>query len=566
MDDSSRTGLTTLTRGERVARAALSLAAAVAVYVGWKVFYYLCDDAYIAFRYVSNHQLGFGYVWNAPPFRPVEGYTSFLWIVVLNTVWTLFGADPTRSANVVSLLCSFGSLAIVLDLAWRASAQVARRLRLLMFGLLLFAVVSNRTFLAWTTSGLETPLESLLVLTWVRLGVATAPRRRVLFLLALVASTIALCRPDGLLFCAATLGMILFSAWKHPSERSQRALSLSPMLMPVAHVLWRHHTYGFWLPNTYYAKHVAPWPIGGLWYFANFVFEYAYFVWVLLAFAVLVNELRRGDLMARARKVLGADDAAWFPFFTVLTVVAHASYYTLIVGGDHFEYRVYHHLVPLIVVSFPWLASRLRWPDWRTFSALSFMAALGLFLPWTHWWYTHTINVRRDQGMPHHRIAPHLPAPFSSYARLFDRLQAWPMRHFIGLRHQTHKVFLENFQTRMWPTREEGSKISAEGFPVVETSAVGYPAWVLPHVAIIDRLGLNDVVAAHSAPARSTQQERLLAHDRHAPEEYLACFRPIVFHDNTGPFKNVPRAQPLTADEIRACEQTWWSSLGLKAP
>ena len=560
MDDSS------LSRTERVAQIALSLGAAVALYAGWRVFSYLCDDAYIAFRYVSNHQLGFGYVWNPPPFRPVEGYTSFLWIVVLNAVWTVFGADPTRSANIVSLICSYGSLGIVLEMAWRATGNVSRSRRVPLFGLLLFSIVSNRTFLAWTTSGLETPLETLLVLSWVRLGILAKPRPRVLFALTFAASMIALCRPDGLLFCAATIAMVLFSIFRNREKRIQRASSLLPLLMPIAHVLWWHHTYGFWLPNTYYAKHVAPWPIGGLWYLANFIFEYAYFVWVLVALAVAVREFFLPGLVTRVRSMLSADDASWSPVLTVLTLVAHAGYYTLIVGGDHFEYRVYHHLVPLLIVSFPWLTARLGWRDRRLISALSFMTALGLFLPWTHWWYTHTINVRRDQGMPHHRIAPHLPAPLSSYAKLFDRLQGWPMRHFIGLRHQTHKVFLENFQTRMWPTREQGSQISSEGFPVVETSAVGYPAWVLPHVAIIDRLGLNDVVAAHSPPARSTQQERLLAHDRHAPEEYLACFRPIVFHDNTGPFKHVPRDKPLTAEEIRACEETWWSNLGLKAP
>jgi len=59
----------------------------IALYLGWKAFWFLTDDAFIAFRHVSNSILGFGYVWNAPPFRPVEGYTSFLWVVVLDWVW-----------------------------------------------------------------------------------------------------------------------------------------------------------------------------------------------------------------------------------------------------------------------------------------------------------------------------------------------------------------------------------------------------------------------------------------------------------------------------------------------
>ena len=60
------------------ARLALLLAALLALCGGWYLLWFLSDDAFIAFRYVGNRQLGHGYVWNAPPFLPVEGYTSFL--------------------------------------------------------------------------------------------------------------------------------------------------------------------------------------------------------------------------------------------------------------------------------------------------------------------------------------------------------------------------------------------------------------------------------------------------------------------------------------------------------
>lgn len=56
------------------------------LFYGWKLFWFMTDDAYIAFRYVSNSMLGLGYVWNPPPFHPVEGYTSFLWVAILDIV------------------------------------------------------------------------------------------------------------------------------------------------------------------------------------------------------------------------------------------------------------------------------------------------------------------------------------------------------------------------------------------------------------------------------------------------------------------------------------------------
>ena len=42
----------------------------------------------------------------------------------------------------------------------------------------------------------------------------------------------------------------------------------------------------------------------------------------------------------------------------VAAVSAHVAYYTFVIGGDHFEYRVYSHLVPLLAVSGLWLAAR----------------------------------------------------------------------------------------------------------------------------------------------------------------------------------------------------------------
>src|SRR5258708_25938771 len=82
------------------------------LYVGWRAFWFLTDDAFIAFRYVSNSRLGYGYVWNAPPFRPVEGYTSFLWVVLLDVVWRVTGSDPPSAANHLSLVFTYLNLLV----------------------------------------------------------------------------------------------------------------------------------------------------------------------------------------------------------------------------------------------------------------------------------------------------------------------------------------------------------------------------------------------------------------------------------------------------------------------
>ena len=54
-----------------------ALGAALLGWCWWQTWF-LCDDAFIAFRYVGNAHDGHGLVWNPAPFAPVEGYSIFM--------------------------------------------------------------------------------------------------------------------------------------------------------------------------------------------------------------------------------------------------------------------------------------------------------------------------------------------------------------------------------------------------------------------------------------------------------------------------------------------------------
>ncbi len=49
-------------------------------------------------------------VWNPPPFMPVEGYTSFLWVAILDFFWRITGLTPPQSSNWLSLIFSYLTL------------------------------------------------------------------------------------------------------------------------------------------------------------------------------------------------------------------------------------------------------------------------------------------------------------------------------------------------------------------------------------------------------------------------------------------------------------------------
>jgi arabinofuranosyltransferase len=548
-----------LSRAEKRWGLALLVLGALGLYLGWRLFWFLTDDAFITYRYASNRVLGYGYVWNAPPFLPVEGYTSFLWLVVLDLVWMLTGVEPPDSANALALLFAGGTLLLSALLTLRIPwTPRLRPHRLWFVALLLAGTLSNRTFLAWTSSGLETAMFNFCLTLWVFFVLTTgAPHRRVA-LASCAAALVALARPDGLLFVAGTGAMAVLLALAAPDQKSAaRVLLLAalPVLAVVAHVLWRRSFYGEWLPNTYYAKVVEAWPESGAIYAASFVLEYGlWFPLAILAWTVLARRRSSGPAPPPAGSARARLAARGVPVIAVSVLLLHLCYYTFVVGGDHFEYRVYSHLVPLFYVALAWARERLALGPATAGFVMTASILLSLPVPWTHWAMTHDLRTRQETHRLHTPIAPAWPAPVRWYARAFDRSQEWLISHSACMRHQEHKVFLEMRQAEH-PSREQGSKIPREGLPVYSARSVGVPAWVFPHVNVIDMLGLNDWVVART-PVK-TDRMRRMAHTRKAPEGYVDSFRPNVSEDGTV----TARAEPLTEDEIRSLEAKWRASV-----
>jgi arabinofuranosyltransferase len=240
------------------------------------------------------------------------------------------------------------------------------------------------------------------------------------------------------------------------------------------------------------------------------------------------------------------------------TLAVHALYYTFVIGGDHFEYRIYSHLVLLLFVSFVWLINAA---GLRPLTGAVLLGSAILFsypLPWTHWALTHRLQTREETFQMRVPVAPHWPASVRWYAHAFDDLQDWLIERVVCIRHQEHRA-LERLEVATYPSRDEGSRITGEGYPVMAGLAVGVPAWVLPHVNIIDLWGLNDYVIARSD--RIPTPKRQMAHDREPPPGYAECFRPNVFLVGEGKIEVYRRDQELTAAEIEQCERRWTAQM-----
>jgi arabinofuranosyltransferase len=531
----SQENLAASTSGMSRAARWMALTATPLFLVGWWNFWFLCDDAYIAFRYVNNSALGHGYVWNPPPFSPVEGYTSFAWVAILDLVNRL-GIPPERAANPV--LLGFALLGLW-GTAWAADrtplcSEFAAR-RPVWVGFALAMVLSNRTSLAWASSGLETAMFVTTLLAWaatMALGRDDDPRRGPTS--AALAAALALTRPDGLLFAGFTVVWLVFAG-------DRRARSFAPLAVVPAHLAWRWLTYGDWLPNTHRAKTAGWWVESGLRYSASFAIEYAYWIALLAVVAAGVRALQR-----RARPSLGLAIAA-------SALSAHLAYYVLRVGGDHFEYRIFAHIPALVGVALPWTLSAIGVSSERALVVCYLQLILSLPIPWAHWALSQDLWTRAATFKMHLRVAPHLPPGLSAVAAVWDDLQGWLIARSTGTRHQEHLVMHLQLRALLpdHPSAVRGALVSGGTYlyqepvgivradaddttlfgeiPVHADGAVGVLGWGMPQVAIVDTVGLNDrFVAGLPAGPPPDSPHLQMAHLRFAPPEYSACYRPNI--------------------------------------
>ncbi|HPF71533.1 MAG TPA: hypothetical protein PLQ13_12735 [Candidatus Krumholzibacteria bacterium] len=239
-------GLVLRVRPAALAGAAVALA--LLALHAWR-FHFVIDDAWISLRYARNLVEGHGLVFN--PGEPVEGYSNLLW-VLLGAAGLKLGIEPVAWLRVLGTL-AMGALLLLVPGALerlqgdrRAPGRWAAPTAQLL-------VAALGPVACWMWGGLETPLFALLVFAAWRGALA----RRTLTT-GVLGVLLVLTRPEGLALGA------LFGAWSLlPGDglRPAEGRNLRRWLGPAAFVagtalylLWRHHTYGWWLPNTYYAK------------------------------------------------------------------------------------------------------------------------------------------------------------------------------------------------------------------------------------------------------------------------------------------------------------------------
>ncbi len=220
----------------------------IAIVLLWQLVAYWCftiDDAYISFRYAQNLVNGNGLVYNVG--ERIEGYTNFLWVILIAFLMKV-GVPIPEGAKVVGLLALGLSLCLTYQIANHFTNQWAAILSVV------FCVTYPHLIVA-SIEGLETPLfiTFMLMLLWLllRQTIHLSAAITIGITLALLSMT----RPDGFLFLIPTV-VILCGA--SPNERKITTLVIvTTLLFYGFYFIWRWHYYQQFLPNTFYAKGIA---------------------------------------------------------------------------------------------------------------------------------------------------------------------------------------------------------------------------------------------------------------------------------------------------------------------
>lgn len=279
---------------------------------------FLIDDAFISFRYARNWaELGVP-AYNPGVEPPVEGYSNFLWVVLLRLAYSA-GLTLEVASRAASVLAAAGCL-VLLD-AWLRRARIAALARCAA----LLCLGASAPFAVWATGGLETALFALLLLATFGTQAAGPQDREAAWGLGagLLALALATTRPEGALWVIGC-GLCAALSRGHSARTRDAAYAGTFVLGFGLFLLWRHSVHGEWLPNTVHAKAglTAATLARGARYVASFALL---FPAALLGLAGGLAGGRRGwglaGMMFGGLAYAAAAGGDWMPFFRFLAPV-----------------------------------------------------------------------------------------------------------------------------------------------------------------------------------------------------------------------------------------------------
>lgn len=443
-------------KDERCRREVLTLAVLMVLFIlGIDLLFYpkTLEDAFITFRYSKHLAEGYGFgAWNTNG-EKVEGYTTFLWMLMLAAakplnlkIATLAKIIGIISHMALSLLYLFFPLIRKSDLTTKDTPLGQHRDIFIFVSLILAFYLP----LCWySTGGMETVSFTLLV----SLSLLGPLLTENVVLTTIPQVALVLMRPEGLLFAAAC--NILHLLWRRQAKQPIRPALLTLVAVIVtflALTVFRLVVFGEIFPNTYYAKVVG----GGTLHFTygkKYVMDWSHYhqVWSFILFltaCICISSLYEKGFRKNLSLV-----------FLLVFVIGY-TFYIVKVGGDNPSalpfFRHVLHLMPFLsLLLATGLVNMITGPRPIRFALLTITLL--------------TVNYQMLQA---HR------------GRML-RDVVTGIKHYPTLTHAPHNEYY------LWLAEITDSNT------VIACSAAGELPFVVDHAVHIDMLGLSDHHIAH---------------------------------------------------------------------
>lgn len=238
----------------------LLIIAAIIIFISHALLFctWIIDDAGISFAYARNLSKGFGLV-SQPGNIPIEGYSNFLWVLLLVPFFFLRIFHPVITPKLLSSLLIIVSFIFI----YKTLSLLSNHNRYRIF-IILILIAINTSFVVWSTSGLENPLYVFLLcllLFWSVKGfVFGKTTKGNAIIMGLLVGGITITRPEGAIFFGIYMLLVL-TKWFNKRYKFRKSDSINLLLYILSFIFLVGSVTVFRLlyfkdifPNSYYIK------------------------------------------------------------------------------------------------------------------------------------------------------------------------------------------------------------------------------------------------------------------------------------------------------------------------
>ena len=413
---------------------------------------WMCDDAFITLRTIDNFVNGYGLTWNVT--ERVQAYTHPLWMLIISLFY-FFTREPFYTVIIISLIFSGLALYILLKYFGRDSLTAILSIIILTF---------SRSFVDFSTSGLENPLGYLLIVIFfiIFLVPINVDEEKRLFFLSLVASLGLITRMDYILIFAPPL---LLSLWNYHKWKGLWII----LIGQIPFISWEIFSllyYGFLVPNTAFAKlahgvsRIVLLRQGITYFYHSIINDPLSMLFIGIGLIIPFFSSKKKSL------------------FIVSIGIMLYLIYIIWIGGDFMSGRFFS--IPLLVSTIIIMNVMPSFTKNEVFILIGLALILGLIIPFN----TLTLDIEEYS--------------FSENCIDDERLYFFPGMSLIT-RHQNHMQ--PEFK---W--KEQGIEYRDSGNKVTHARAIGlFGYYCGPGVYIIDGHGLADPLLSHLKTPLATQ-------------------------------------------------------------